>query len=131
MTEKNIVWVEDDEEVIAGFEPQFANRGWVILPASSAEEGKALLRKVKPDLIIMDIIMGEQHGYAAIKELKSEAALVNVPIIIFSGITRRWGETTASREDALLTEADEFVDKSERPDVLLNTVSQYLQMQVS
>ncbi len=82
--------------------------------------------EVKQDLIIMDIIMAGEHGYAAIEDLKSESALASIPIVIFSGVTHRWGETTASRLDGLLTEADEFVDKAEKPDVLLSTISKYL-----
>jgi len=126
MAKKKIVWIEDDEEVISAFKPHFGIHGWEVLSASSAEKGKALAIKVKPDLIIMDIIMAGEHGYAAIEDLKSESALASVPIVIFSGVTHRWGETTASRLDGLLTEADEFVDKAEKPDVLLSTISKYL-----
>ena len=126
MAKKKIVWIEDDEEVISAFKPHFGNRGWEVLSASSAEKGKALALGVKPDLIIMDIIMAGEHGYAAIEDLKSESALASIPIVIFSGVTHRWGETTASRLDGLLTEADEFVDKAEKPDVLLSTISKYL-----
>jgi len=131
MAKKTILWVEDDREVISAFEPHFEKKGWEICSASSAEEGKALARKVKPDLIIMDIIMTGQHGYAAIKDLKNEPEFENLPIVIYSGITRRWSETTASRQDALLTEADEFVDKGEKPDVLLSTVHRCLYTQVA
>ena len=126
MAKKKIIWIEDDEEVISAFKPHFGNHGWEVLSASSAEKGKALALEVKPDLIIMDIIMVGEHGYAAIEDLKSESALASVPIVVFSGVTHRWGETTASRLDGLLTEADEFVDKAEKPDVLLSTVSKYL-----
>ena len=80
----------------------------------------------KQDLIIMDIIIVGEHGYAAIEDLKSESALASIPIVIFSGVTHRWGETTASRLDGLRTEADEFMDKAEKPDVLLRTISKYL-----
>jgi len=131
MANKKIVWVEDDEEVISAFQPYLKTHKWEVFPAPSAKEGKALAQKVKPDLIIMDIIMEGQHGYAAIKDIKSEPVLTDVPIIVFSGITHRWGETTASRQDALLSEADEFVDKSEGPDVLLGAVTKYLGAQVA
>jgi len=131
MAKKTILWVEDDREVISAYKPHFEKRGWEIHSAFSAEEGKALARKVKPDLIIMDIIMTGQHGYAAIKDLKNEAEFEDLPIVIYSGVTRRWGETTASRQDALLTEADEFVDKAEKPDVLLSTISKYLSSPVA
>ena len=81
--------------------------------------------EVKQDLIIMDIIMAGEHGYAAIEDLKSESALASIPIVIFSGLTHRWGETTASLLDGLLTEADESVDKAEKPGVLFSTISKY------
>ena len=126
MAKKKIVWVEDDDEIISAFKPRIENEGWELVSASSAEEGKTLALEVKPDLIIMDIIMAGEHGYAAIEELKSESSLANVPIIVFTSVTRRWSETTATRADGLLTEADEFIDKLEKPDVLLDAISKYL-----
>jgi len=126
MAKKKIIWVEDDQDIISAFQPHFEKRGWQILSASSAEKGRTLLQKEKPDLIIMDIIMAGEHGYDAIKDLKNEPDLADVPIVIYSGVTHRWGETTASRLDAILTEADGFVDKSEKPDVLLNIVEKQL-----
>lgn len=127
MATKKIVWVEDDNEVILAFEPHFKAQGWEVLPASSAEQGKALAREAKPDLIIMDVVMEGEHGYAALKDLRSQPSLANRPMIVFSGVSQKWGETKASRLDALLTEADDFVDKSEKPEVLLETVKRHLQ----
>ena len=126
MDKKRILWIEDDEEIISAFKPHFTSQGWQVHSAFSAEKGKVLALQLKPDLIIMDIIMAGEHGYAAIEDLKSEPSLENVPIIIFSGVTHRWDETKATREDGLLTEACEFVDKSEKPDVLLSAISKYL-----
>jgi len=126
MAKKKIVWVEDDNEIISAFRPRIESQGWELVSASSAVEGKSLALEVKPDLIIMDIIMAGEHGYAAIEELKSEASLANVPIIVFTSVTRRWSETTATRADGLLTEADEFIDKLEKPDVLLDAIGKYL-----
>lgn len=126
MVSKKILWVEDDEDIITAFKPYFLSRGWEIISASSADKGKIITRTVNPDLIIMDIIMAGEHGYAAIEDMKSERGLENIPIVIYSGVTKKWNQTTATREDALLTEACEFVDKSDRPDVLLKTVSKYI-----
>jgi CheY-like chemotaxis protein len=65
-----------------------------------------LVLEVKQDLIIVDIIMAGEHGYAAIEDLKRVSALASIPIVIFSGVIHRWGEMTASLLDGLLTEAD-------------------------
>jgi len=83
MAKKTILWVEDDKEVISAFEPRFRAQGWEVVCAFSAEEGKAVAREIKPDLIIMDIIMTGQHGFAAIKDLKKESEFENLPIVVY------------------------------------------------
>ena len=90
MANTKIVWIEDDQDVLTAFEPLFQEQGWEVISASSAEQGITSVRQVKPDLIIMDIIMAQEHGYTAIKNLKNEPELSNVPIVIFSGVTHRW-----------------------------------------
>lgn len=126
MAKKKILWVEDDEEIISAFKPLLESQQWEVISASSAEKSKAMAEQVNPDLIIMDIIMAGEHGYSAIEDLKKEARFEDVPIIVFSGVTHRWSETTASLQDALATKSCEFVDKAEKPEALINTISKYL-----
>ena len=73
----------------------------------------------------MDIIMDGEHGYVAIKNLPGNPQLSDVPVIVFSSLTRGWGETTASRQDALLSDAAEFVDKSAGIDTLIRTIHEH------
>jgi len=79
-----------------------------------------------PDLIIINIIFKKVHGFSLIEEIKSEPELKKIPIIIYSGYTSRWSETTAKREDGLLTTAKEFVDKSSGTDELISTIQKYI-----
>ncbi len=94
--------------------------------ASSAELAKTIAVNYGPDLIIMDIIMEGEHGYSAIEGLMSTPQLASVPVIVFSSLNRRWAQTTATREDALLSDAVEFVDKPAEPNVLIQTIRKYL-----
>ncbi len=126
MAKEKILWVDDDEELTLSLQPNLEKEGWQVKTTLSAEQGKSLAVTDRPDLIIMDIIMGGEHGYKAIKDLLSNPQLSNVPVIVFSSLTQRWGETTASREDALLSDAAEFVDKSAGIDALINTIHKHL-----
>ena len=126
MAKKNILWVEDDEDIVLSLQPRLEKEGWKVQTALSAEQAKAMVLNDRPDLIIMDIIMDGQHGYSAIEEFKDSTGLANVPIIVFSSVTHRWSETTATREDALLSDAVEFVDKSAEAGVLIETIHKYL-----
>ena len=126
MAKKKILCIDDDEELTLSLQLSLEQEGWQIKTALSAEQGKSMAVTDKPDLIIMDIIMEGEHGYKAIKDLQSNSQLSDVPVIVFSSLIQRWGETTASREDALLSDAVEFVDKSAGTDVLISTIHKYL-----
>ncbi len=126
MAQKKILWIDDDEDLTLSFRPGLEKEGWQIKTASSAEQGKNIAVTDRPDLIIMDIIMEGEHGYKAIKDLTSNPQLADIPVVVFTSLTRRWGETTASQDDALRSDADEFVDKSAGIDVLISTIREYL-----
>ena len=126
MTAKTILWVEDDADLVAGIKPLMEREGWTVHWAASASEGKEKSRAVRPDLIVMDVIMAGQHGFSATEDLKSRDDLDGVPVIIYSSVTDRWGETTASRHDGMLSSAEEFVDKANGPSLLLKTIRKYL-----
>lgn len=126
MPGKKILWVEDDEYLVMSFKERFEREGWVLEAAFSPEEAKAAAAKEEPDIIIMDIIMDAQHGYRAIESLRGYPHLTSVPIIVFTSLPDRWGETSATREDFLSSDAAEFVNKSDGVDVLITTVRKYL-----
>ena len=126
MAKKEILWVDDDEDLTLSLKLSLEQEGWQVKIASSAGEGKVMAAASRPDLIIMDIIMEGEHGYKAIKDILSNHQLEGVPLIVFSSVTQNWGETTASREDALLSDADEFVDKSDGIEALISTIHKYI-----
>lgn len=123
---KKILWVEDEQDVIATIKPLLQREGWEVSTAASSEEGKTMVAANKPDLIIMDVILPGEHGFSAVEDLKDDAKLRAVPVIIFTNVTRRWRETTATREDGLMTEAEDYVDKSKGPRALIEAIREHL-----
>jgi len=126
MPGKTILWVEDDADLVAGLKGAMEREGWTVHVASSAEEAKARVGAVRPELIVMDVVMGGEHGFSATRELKQVPELAHVPIIIYSSVSDRWNETTATRRDGLATEAEDFVDKAEGPTALFRAIRKYL-----
>jgi len=119
---RKILWVDDDPDITEAGQVMLQDEGFDVSTASSAEEGKQKASEDKPDLIIMDVIMGGEHGFNAVEDLKSDLALADIPVIVFSGVTHRWKETTATRQDGLMTEADDFVDKENGFEALLEVI---------
>jgi len=60
-----------------------------IVSAMNGTDGIELARKLKPDLIILDIMMPGKSGFEVCLELRKESTLQDIPIILLSAITNR------------------------------------------
>jgi len=84
-----ILSVDDSEEIMFHIQSFLESAGYTdILTANSASEAFELLRaKTNIDLILMDIMMPEMDGIESCKEIKSDKALWNIPVIMVTGRT--------------------------------------------
>jgi two-component system phosphate regulon response regulator PhoB len=72
-------------------------RGFAVESASDGREALAILRKVKPDVIITDMQMPNMSGGELITALKSRSRTARIPIVIVAG--RRSGFEGEKRAD--------------------------------
>jgi DNA-binding response OmpR family regulator/anti-sigma regulatory factor (Ser/Thr protein kinase) len=77
-----------------------------IISAMNGVDGIELARKTKPDLIILDIMMPGKSGFDVCVELRKDAALEDIPIILLSALTNR-----ESLLKGLELGADDYVEK--------------------
>ncbi len=78
-----------------------------ILEASGGEEGLALLRARRPDVVLLDLLMPEVSGYDLLVEIRSDETLSGIPVIIMSarGVE---DETAPLQGDFYLTRGQGF-----------------------
>jgi CheY-like chemotaxis protein len=126
MDKKKILWVDDDKDFVESVQLQLEKEGWQVEVVFSPEEARSTVMSCKPDLVIMDIIMEGEHGYSVIEGFLKNDELAAVPIIVFSSLRQRWGQTGATRHDAIASEAAEFVDKSDGTAALIEILHKYL-----
>ncbi len=68
-----------------------------------AEDGKQAIEKakeVKPDLILMDVVMPGQDGYATCRKLKKDAETASIPIVMVSSKGEESDKVWAMRQGA-------------------------------
>lgn len=79
---KDKIVIIEDEEAIRGLLTLFLeNRSFEVYQAESGEAGLAIIQKVKPDLILLDIEMPTMDGFEVCEKIR---AMLNVPIIFIS-----------------------------------------------
>ena len=100
------------------------NRGYEVYSALEGGDGMNRLREVRPDLILLDVMMRtSQEGFELSRELKHSDQYKDIPILMLTAVKQRTGLDfkPEAGDDAWLP-ADGFLDKPVRPDVLLEKV---------
>jgi two-component system, OmpR family, phosphate regulon response regulator PhoB len=87
MTPKTIVVIDDENDVTVFMETALEDAGYVALSAADSAEGLALIRKVRPDLVCLDILMPGETGITLYQRLKQDDELKDIPVIITSGLS--------------------------------------------
>jgi CheY-like chemotaxis protein len=81
------VLVIDDEPIVAGaVEICLQRDGWKVHATLDAQEGVAMARSIKPDVILCDGQMPRLSGFELIAQLKADSATARIPVVLMSGI---------------------------------------------
>ena len=78
---KRILVIEDTEDNRQIMRDLLTSVGYELIEAVNGEEGVAMAKQHKPDLILMDIQLPVLDGYEATRRIKANAALSHIPII--------------------------------------------------
>ena len=81
---KKILLVEDEEIMIDLLQKKLTREGYEISVARNGEEGLKAMREVKPDLILLDIIMPKMGGFEVMTEMQKDKTLAKIPVIVIS-----------------------------------------------
>ena len=79
---KRVLIVEDEKNIVDIIRFNLLREGYDTLEAYDGEEGLALARAEKPDLILLDVMMPKMMGFDVCRALRGEGD--NVPIIILT-----------------------------------------------
>lgn len=80
---RKVLLVEDDPNLLSLLTAAFAREGFESHTAQNGRVGVEMLQKLKPDLMVTDIVMPEMEGIAAI--LEARRAAPNTRVIAISG----------------------------------------------
>jgi putative two-component system response regulator len=78
------IFIIDDSDVNLTKAKQTLEKNYRVFTLTSAIKMFALLEKIKPDLILLDIEMPEMNGYQAIKKLKADVRFTDIPVIFLT-----------------------------------------------
>lgn len=109
-TNHHILLVEDDPMLTELYQTKLEMEGYRVSVATDGEQGVAQAGKVKPDLILLDIMLPKLNGFEVLKAVKKDKATAGIPVIV---LTNLGGEKADSdKRLALSLGAQEFLVKT-------------------
>lgn len=91
-----ILLVEDDQALIEIYSITFTHENFNIEIAHDGEECLQKVKTIKPDLILLDVMMPKMNGIQALEKLKADEETKNIPVIMLSNIAESNQESRAN-----------------------------------
>jgi two-component system cell cycle response regulator DivK len=116
-----ILVAEDNEASRDALSRRLERRGYRVVVAVDGHEAVSIGRSARPDLILMDLGLPGIDGWEATRQLKSDPAAAQIPIIVLSAHAM-----TNDRDMALAAGGDDFDTKPVRFNQLLEKIETLL-----
>jgi len=82
MAQRKILLVDDSETILMMEQMILQKESYEVVMARDGEEGIAKAVEMKPDLILMDVVMPGMNGFEAVKRLRRREETKSVPIVM-------------------------------------------------
>src|SRR5687767_15984670 len=83
-----ILVVDDEPDVLLVCRVNLQGEGHVVLEAPDGEAGLERARSERPDLIVLDIMLPHQDGFAILDKLKREPETRDIPVVLLTAKAR-------------------------------------------
>ncbi|MDP9253435.1 MAG: response regulator transcription factor [Verrucomicrobiota bacterium] len=121
MATKKILVVDDDKDLALGLVVRLKANDYNVVVASDAEAAVSVALKEKPDLVILDIGLPDDDGFAVMLRLQNMVSTIGTPIIMLTG-----RDPAKYKEHALWVGAEAFFQKPVENEELLAAIRQAL-----
>lgn len=105
---KKVLIVDDDLVLRQLYTERLQTEGYEIATASNGEECLEAVKKEKPDVILLDIMMPKMNGIDVLKNLRSQSETKEIPVIVLTALLQQ-----IKQIEELLGSKDSYLMKSE------------------
>lgn len=115
---KNVLVVDDSPTERFFAVDILTKAGYQVTTAENGEEGVAIAKASKPDLILMDVVMPGLNGYQATRTLTRDEATKGIPVIVCTSKGQETDKIWGLRQGAI-----DYLVKPLNPEELLKRIA--------
>lgn len=122
-----IFLVDDDPDFVEATARILEGKGHEVIKLYDGDECLEKLKEVRPDLIVLDVMMPRLDGYTVCKKLKADPQYQSIPVLLLTAVAANIPTTRYTQLQGMETEADDYVDKPVEPEELVKRVETLLE----
>lgn len=115
--EGKILIVDDEPDIVTFLSYNLKSRGYVTASAGNGTEMIRKAREFQPDLILLDVMMPQKDGIAALRELRTMPGFQETAVILLTALADERHEI-----EGLKTGADDYITKPIKPELLATRI---------
>ena len=119
---KKILLVEDEKVLAEMYVDKFKEAGFGIVAVCSAEEGIEAVKKEKPDLVVLDILLPKQNGIKFLAQMRKESEISSIPVVAFSN----YDDPETKKQAFRLGVKDYLIKTNYTPEEVIERIKGYL-----
>ncbi len=85
----HVLIVEDDVFLSGIYQKKFEMEGYRVSTADNGEKALADIKKKKPDIVLLDILLPKLDGFAVLEKLKADPVTKPIPVILLTNLGQK------------------------------------------
>ncbi|MFA6547435.1 MAG: response regulator [Candidatus Magasanikbacteria bacterium] len=85
----HVLLVEDDVFLSGIYQKKFEMEGYKVSLADNGEKALVEVKKKKPDIVMLDILLPKLDGFAVLSKIKSDPATKDIPVILLTNLGQK------------------------------------------
>ena len=116
-----ILLVDDDKDILEFLSYNLKKEGYNVFTANNGVDALKTARKVKPDLIVLDVMMPQMDGMQVCEEIRSDKLLQDTFVLFLTARSEEYSELAGFGVGA-----DDYVTKPIKPKLLISRIQAIL-----
>jgi two-component system response regulator VicR len=117
-----VICIEDEPEMIDLVQLILSRRGFEVTGAMGGREGLETVKREKPDLVLLDLMMPDMDGWEVYQQMKADETMRDIPVIVVTAKAQSIDKVLGLH----IAKVDDYITKPFGPQELLNSVEKVL-----
>ncbi len=119
---KRLVYIEDEQEMIDLVRLILTRKGFDVIGANGGREGLDTVRKEKPDLVLLDLMMPDLDGWEVYQQMKADESTRSIPVIVVTAKAQSIDKVLGLH----IAKVEDYISKPFSPQELIESVEKVL-----